>query len=124
MNISLKNISFSYSDSLDDAILKNLNLEIRSGECVVLAGESGCGKTTISKLINGLIPHYHSGTMDGDVLLGGKNTSDMWVPFFRIRVRNFSTSIRIANLLLAAKIWEWIPKKSNSAWRMLFRNFI
>ena len=77
MNISLKNISFSYSDSLDDAILKNLNLEIRSGECVVLAGESGCGKTTISKLINGLIPHYHSGTMDGDVLLGDKNTSDM-----------------------------------------------
>ena len=77
MNISLKNISLSYSDSLDDAILKNLNLEIRSGECVVLAGESGCGKTTISKLINGLIPHYHSGTMDGDVLLGGKNTSDM-----------------------------------------------
>ena len=77
MNISLKNISFSYSDSLDDAILKNLNLEIRSGECVVLAGESGCGKTTISKLINGLIPHYHSGTMDGDVFLGDKNTSDM-----------------------------------------------
>lgn len=77
MNISLKNISFSYSDSLDDAILKNLNLEIRSGECVVLAGESGCGKTTISKLINDLIPHYHSGTMDGDVFLGNKNTSDM-----------------------------------------------
>ena len=77
MNISLKNVSFSYSDSLDDAILKNLNLEIRSGECVVLAGESGCGKTTISKLINGLIPHYHSGMMDGDVLLGDKNTADM-----------------------------------------------
>ena len=77
MNISLKNISFSYSDSLDDAILKNLNLKIRSGECVGLAGESGCGKTTISKLINGLIPHYHSGTMDGDVLLGNKNTADM-----------------------------------------------
>lgn len=77
MNISLKNVSFSYSDSLDDAIVKNLNLEIRSGECVVLAGESGCGKTTISKLINGLIPHYHSGTMDGDVLLGDKNTADM-----------------------------------------------
>ena len=77
MNISLKNISFSYSDSLDDAILKNLNLEIRSGECVVLAGESGCGKTTISKLINGLIPHYHSGTMEGDVLLGYRNTADM-----------------------------------------------
>jgi energy-coupling factor transport system ATP-binding protein len=77
MKITLKNISFSYSDSLDDAILKNLNLEIHSGECVVLAGESGCGKTTISKLINGLIPHYHSGTMEGDVLLGDCNTADM-----------------------------------------------
>lgn len=77
MNISLKNISFSYTDSLDDAVLKDLNLEIRSGECVILAGESGCGKTTISKLINGLIPHYHSGTMKGDVLLGDHNTADM-----------------------------------------------
>ena len=77
MNISLKNISFSYTDSLDDAVLKDLNLEIRSGECVILAGESGCGKTTISKLINGLIPHYHSGTMKGDVLLGDCNTADM-----------------------------------------------
>ena len=77
MNISLKNISFSYTDSLDDAVLEDLNLEIRSGECVILAGESGCGKTTISKLINGLIPHYHSGTMKGDVLLGDHNTADM-----------------------------------------------
>ena len=77
MIISLKNISFSYTDSLDDAVLKDLNLEIRSGECVILAGESGCGKTTISKLINGLIPHYHSGTMKGDVLLGNRNTADM-----------------------------------------------
>lgn len=77
MNITLKNVSFSYSDSLDDAIIKNLNFEIKSGECVVLVGESGCGKTTISKLINGLIPLYQSGTMAGDVLLGDKNTADM-----------------------------------------------
>ena len=77
MNISLKNVSFSYTDSLDDAVIKDLNLEIRSGECVILAGESGCGKTTISKLINGLIPHYHSGCMAGDVFLGDKNTADM-----------------------------------------------
>ena len=77
MNISLKNVSFSYTDSIDDAILKDVNLQIKSGECVVLAGESGSGKTTISKLINGLIPLYQSGTMAGDVLLGDKNTADM-----------------------------------------------
>ncbi len=77
MNITLKNVSFSYAESLDDAVIKNLNFEIKSGECVVLVGESGCGKTTISKLINGLIPLYQSGTMSGDVLLGDKNTADM-----------------------------------------------
>ena len=43
---------------------------------MLLVAESGCGKTTISKLINGLIPHYHSGTMEGDVLLGDRNTAD------------------------------------------------
>ncbi len=77
MTITLKNVSFSYTESLDDAVIKNLNFEIKSGECVVLVGESGCGKTTISKLINGLIPLYQSGTMAGDVLLGDKNTANM-----------------------------------------------
>ena len=77
MTITLKNVSFSYTESLDDAVIKNLNFEIKSGECVVLVGESGCGKTTISKLINGLIPLYQSGTMAGDVLLSDKNTADM-----------------------------------------------
>ena len=77
MNITFKNVSFSYTDSLNDAVLKGMNLEIRSGECVVLVGESGCGKTTVSKMINGLIPHYHSGCMGGDVFLGDKNIADM-----------------------------------------------
>ncbi|WP_295858075.1 ABC transporter ATP-binding protein [uncultured Fibrobacter sp.] len=77
MNITLKKVSFSYTDSIYDAVLKDISLQINSGECVVLAGESGSGKTTISKLINGLIPLYQSGTMAGDVLLGDKNTSDI-----------------------------------------------
>jgi energy-coupling factor transport system ATP-binding protein len=77
MNISLQNVSFSYTDDMEKAVLRDLNLEIHSGECVVLAGESGCGKTTLSKLLNGLIPHYNSGTLQGKVLLGDRETKAM-----------------------------------------------
>ena len=72
MNISLKNISFSYSESLDDAILENLNLEIRSGECVVLAGESGCGKTSLLNMIAGI-----TGFDSGDIIINDDKMSEM-----------------------------------------------
>lgn len=54
--ISIRNVSFGYNKH--EKIIKNINLEIKQGECVLLCGESGCGKTTITKLINGLIPHF------------------------------------------------------------------
>ncbi|MGC6173055.1 ABC transporter ATP-binding protein [Lacrimispora sp. 38-1] len=54
--ISIRNVSFGYNDH--EKIVKNINLEIKQGECILLCGESGCGKTTITKLVNGLIPHF------------------------------------------------------------------
>ena len=42
-------------------ILSDVNLEIQDGEFVLICGESGCGKTTMTKLINGLIPHFCEG---------------------------------------------------------------
>lgn len=73
--IEIKNVNFSYSKE-GKKRLKNINLHIRDGECVLLCGKSGCGKTTVTKLINGLIPHFcEEGELSGEVLVNGMNVS-------------------------------------------------
>lgn len=64
-----KMLSFSYAGSEGKNGLSELNLMINKGEVVVLCGESGCGKTTLTRLINGLIPNYYKGFLCGEVLV-------------------------------------------------------
>lgn len=79
--IELKQICFSYMDETDGG-LKDLTLTIRSGECVLLCGRSGCGKTTITRLINGLIPGFFSGELKGTVAIDHK--SILGVPMYQL----------------------------------------
>lgn len=71
--IKLNNISFTYGQGDISEGLHNINIHIKRGECLLLCGESGCGKTSITRLINGLIPHYYEGKLNGKVLINGED---------------------------------------------------
>lgn len=71
----LRNVSFRYSNG-DAGALNDIDLTVKQGECILLCGSSGCGKTTVTRLLNGLIPHYYEGELDGEVTLYVKNICD------------------------------------------------
>ncbi len=72
--IKLNNVTFTYRSETGGGI-REIDLSIPGGQVVVLCGESGCGKTTLTRLINGLIPHYFEGELSGSVEIDGKNVS-------------------------------------------------
>lgn len=66
--IEIEQINFTYTGTdakMAVGGLKDINLSIKRGEGILLCGRSGCGKTTITRLINGLIPHYFFGKLSG-----------------------------------------------------------
>lgn len=67
--IEFKNIKKSYKNSI---VLEDFNLKIDKGNLVVLIGSSGCGKTTLLKMINRLIE-----PTSGDIFVDGKNNKDV-----------------------------------------------
>ena len=82
--IECRDVSFSYpasglpdSEKQAEGALKHISCTIEDGSFVLLCGTSGCGKTTMTRLFNGLIPHYHEGTYTGSVYLDGKDTRDL-----------------------------------------------
>lgn len=70
--IEIKNVNFRYKGT-DEGGLHDLSLTIHDGEVVLLCGASGCGKTTVGRLINGLIPHYYKGELTGSVTVNGRD---------------------------------------------------
>lgn len=73
--ISIKNVTFTYLGEEEPAI-KNINLEVDSGEFVLILGPSGSGKSSLVNLLNGTIPSIFEGDLEGEVVVDGKDTKN------------------------------------------------
>lgn len=74
--IRFDKVSFTYQESLQNGGLRDVDLTINKGECVLLCGRSGCGKTTLTRLVNGLIPYFYPGEVTGTTYIDGKDIQD------------------------------------------------
>ncbi len=70
--IELQGVSFRYAE-METEVLHNISLKVDKGKCVVLSGSSGSGKTSITRLINGLIPSFYPGELSGVVKIDGED---------------------------------------------------
>lgn len=68
--IELKHVTYTYPNCRDAAV-KDLNLSVAPGEIKLVTGASGCGKTTIMRLVNGLAPQILGGSLLGEVSVNG-----------------------------------------------------
>lgn len=64
------NISLTYQKEI---ILEDINFSVDKGKIVVLTGNSGSGKSSILKLINGIIPEFYEAKIEGEIKFDGKN---------------------------------------------------
>ena len=73
--IEIKNVSFQYRES-DAPILRDITLTIPSGQFVGITGAAGSGKSTLTYVLNGIVPHCYPGDFYGQALVCGMDTVD------------------------------------------------
>lgn len=81
--IEFSNVTFIYNATRADGVkedtagVRDLNITVNDGEFLVLTGGSGCGKTTVIRLINGLIPYFYNGELSGKINLENRDMREM-----------------------------------------------
>lgn len=68
--IKIRDLTFSYNGNGDQ--LHQISLDIAAGEVIVMTGPSGSGKSSLTRVINGLIPYFYEGDLSGEVFVDGK----------------------------------------------------
>ena len=72
-DVTVENVSYTYRGEKRPA-LKNVTLQVKPGELLLVTGPAGAGKTTLCSCLNGLIPHFYTGTLEGNVSVRGLDT--------------------------------------------------
>ena len=116
--IEFKDVAFQYEQGSSKGKIENINLTIHDGEVVLICGESGCGKTTLTRLINGLIPHYYEGTLTGQTIVEGIDVKNVSLYALSgvvgsvFQGHNFLQWILPVKLHLDVRIWQSTQTKS------------
>ena len=74
--IEIEHLTFRYRSREENA-LEDISLKVKKGQIVLIAGTSGCGKTTLARCINGLIPRSYKGDISGEIRLMGQSIQNM-----------------------------------------------
>ncbi len=96
-NIEFKNVTFAYKEGAEEPILKDINLNIKSGETIGIIGGTGSAKTSLVNLISRLYD-----VNEGEVLVGGKNVKE----YDMDSLRNQVSVVLQANVLFSGSIYE------------------
>ena len=79
--VSIRDLTYRYRGQKEPA-LDGVSLEGAREEFVFIMGHSGAGKSTLCTSLNGLIPHFFRGRMEGEVRVGGRSTREGKVGVF------------------------------------------
>ena len=71
--VEIDGLTYTYPGAAQPT-LKDISLQIEQGDFLAVVGNNGCGKSTLCKVLNGLIPHFITGTFEGKVTVGGLDT--------------------------------------------------
>jgi len=71
--ITFSNVSLIYPNA-ERTIVENVSFTVNEGELLLLIGHTGAGKSSLLKLINGLIPHHTGGILTGEINVAGRST--------------------------------------------------